>query len=115
MTTLSKLNDSIELLCEFLCRLKEYIVNGQFGIVYHCLLIVTGVDSEGEVKEVAVKTMENGTSEEERAKFLQEAAIMSNCKRRKRKMETENGNGKRKAEKGKGRHCNTYNVIVQAS
>ena len=33
----------------------------------------------------------------------------------KRKVETENGNGKRKAEKGKGRHCNTYNVIVQAS
>ena len=32
-------------------------------------------------------------------------------------METKSGNGKqkRKAEKGKGRHCNTYNVIVQAS
>ena len=41
------------------------------------------------------------------------------CKQRKRKMETESGNGmrkwKRKAEKGKGRHCDTYNVIVQAS
>ena len=31
----------------------------------------------------------------------------------KRKTKTESG--KRKAEKGKGRHCNTYNVIVQAS
>ena len=34
-------------------------------------------------------------------------------------METESGNGKRKrkrkAEKGQDRHCNTYNVIVQAS
>ena len=44
---------------------------------------------------------------------------VGNCKRRKRKMETESGNGrrkrKRKVGKGKGRHCNTYNVMVQAS
>ena len=50
--------------------------SGRFGIVYHGLLTVTGNDSEGGVKEVAVKTMENGASEEERIKFLQEAAIM---------------------------------------
>ena len=50
--------------------------SGQFGIVYHGLLTVSGVDCEGEVKEVAVKTMENGASEEQRIKFLQEAAIM---------------------------------------
>ena len=37
---------------------------------------MSGDDSEGGVKEVAVKTMENGASEEVRVKFLQEAAIM---------------------------------------
>ena len=57
-------------------RVKEYLGSGRFGIVYRGLLTVTGVDSEGGVKEVAVKTMENGASEEERVKFLQEAAIM---------------------------------------
>ena len=62
MTILSKLNDSSEFLCEFLCRLKEYLGSGQFGIVYHGLLTVTGADSEDEVKEVAVKTTENGAS-----------------------------------------------------
>ena len=50
--------------------------SGRFGVVYHGLQTVTGVDSEGGVKEVAVKTMENGASEEDRIKFLQEAAIM---------------------------------------
>ena len=44
--------------------------------MYRGLLTVSGVDSEGGVKEVAVKTMENGASEEQRIKFLQEAAIM---------------------------------------
>ena len=57
-------------------RVKEYLGSGRFGIVYRGLLTVTEVDSEGGVKEVAVKTMENGASEEERVKFLQEAAIM---------------------------------------
>ena len=57
-------------------RLKEYLGSGRFGIVYRGLLTVTGADSEGGVKEVAVKTMENGVSEEDRVKFLQEAAIM---------------------------------------
>ena len=57
-------------------RLKEYLGSGRFGVVYRGLLTVTGADSEGGVKEVAVKTMENGASEEDRVKFLQEAAIM---------------------------------------
>ena len=56
--------------------MKEYLGSGQFGTVYCGLLTVTGVDSEGGVKEVAVKTMESGASEEDRVKFLQEAAIM---------------------------------------
>ena len=69
--------DNSELWMNFyVCRLKEYLGSGQFGIVYRGLLTVTGADSEGGVKEVAVKTMENGASEEERVKFLQEAAIM---------------------------------------
>ena len=41
---------------------------------------MTGVDSESGVKEMAVKTMENGASEEDRIKFLQEAAIMGQFK-----------------------------------
>ena len=60
----------------FIGRLKEYLGSGRFGVVYRGLLTVTGADSEGGVKEVAVKTMENGASEEDRVKFLQEAAIM---------------------------------------
>ena len=43
--------------------------SGQFGIVYCGLLTVSGVDCEGGVKEVAVKTMENGASEEQRISF----------------------------------------------
>ena len=57
-------------------RLKEYLGSGRFGVVYRGLLTVAGADSEGGVKEVAVKTMENGASEEDRVKFLQEAVIM---------------------------------------
>ena len=57
--------------------MKEHLGSGQFGIVYRGLLTVSGVYSdEGGVKEVAVKTMENGASEEQRIKFLQEATIM---------------------------------------
>ena len=50
--------------------------SGNFGIVYRGLLTLTEMHSEVGVKEVAVKTMENGASEEQRIKFLQEAAIM---------------------------------------
>ena len=61
---------------DFVYRLKEYLGSGQFGIVYHGLLTVVRDDPEGGVKEVTVKTMENGATEEDRVKFLQEAAIM---------------------------------------
>ena len=50
--------------------------SGRFGVVYRGLLTVTETDSEGGVQEVAAKSMENGASEEDRIKFLQEAAIM---------------------------------------
>ena len=56
--------------------MKEYLGSGQFGIVYRGLLTMTGADTEGKVKDVAVKTMENGASEVDRVKFLQEAVIM---------------------------------------
>ena len=57
--------------------LKEYLGSGQFGVVYHGLLQLTEDGSEAGVKEVAVKTMESGASEEQRIRFLQEAAIMA--------------------------------------
>ena len=50
--------------------------SGQFGVVYRGLLQRTEDGSEVGVKEVAVKTMEGGASEEQRIRFLQEAAIM---------------------------------------
>ena len=45
-------------------------------MVYHGLLRSSDSDAESEVREVAVKTMEGGANEEDRIKFLQEAAIM---------------------------------------
>lgn len=60
----------------YVIRLKEYLGSGQFGVVYRALLELTGMESGGGVKEVAVKTMEDGANEEERVKFLQEAAVM---------------------------------------
>ena len=47
--------------------------SGQFGVVYRGLLQLTG---ERGVEEVAVKAMESGADEDQRIKFLQEAAIM---------------------------------------
>ena len=53
------------------CRKLECLGSGAFGVVYR------GVWShELAREEVAVKTMEEGASEEDRVKFLQEAAIM---------------------------------------
>ena len=56
-----------------LYRLHEELGRGQFGVVYRGEL--HRPDAEGS-EEVAVKTLEDGTDEEERVKFLQEAAIM---------------------------------------
>ena len=49
--------------------------SGQFGTVYKGVLGSGG----GEV-EVAVKTLKEGSGEEDRVKFLQEAAIMGQFK-----------------------------------
>ena len=52
-------------------RKLECLGSGAFGVVYR------GVWShELATEEVAVKTMEEGASEDDRVKFLQEAAIM---------------------------------------
>ena len=49
--------------------------SGHFGVVYRGLLQLSGEAGAG-IKEVAVKTIESGASEEDKVKFLQEAAIM---------------------------------------
>ncbi len=46
--------------------------SGQFGMVYKGVLTLGG----GGEMEVAVKTLKEGSKEEDRVKFLQEAAIM---------------------------------------
>ena len=60
---LSALHDS--------CRLGEAIGSGQFGEVYKGFCKASSFGSE-----VAVKTLKKGASQEDRVKFLQEAAIM---------------------------------------
>ena len=60
-------------------RTHEELGSGQFGTVYRGVWQQTA-DSEDTGVDVAVKTMEEGASEEERIKFLQEAAIMGQFK-----------------------------------
>ena len=57
------------------CRLGDLLGSGQFGTVYKGAL----KSGNGEV-EVAVKTLKEGSGEEDRVKFLQEAAIMGQFK-----------------------------------
>ena len=52
-------------------RLGAPLGSGQFGDVHKAEL-----EMSGEKVEVAVKTLKEGAGEEERVKFLQEAAIM---------------------------------------
>ena len=64
--------------CTNWCRLfsGELLGSGAFGSVYRGTL-TSGSGNQQMEEEVAVKTMENnGSSEEDRVKFLQEAAIM---------------------------------------
>ena len=56
-------------------RLGDQLGSGQFGVVHKGVL----QSPEGEV-DVAVKTLKEGSGEEDRVKFLQEAAIMGQFK-----------------------------------
>ena len=56
-----------------LYRIHEKLGCGQFGVVYRGELHLSDVEDP---LEVAMKTLEDGRDEEERVKFLQEAAIM---------------------------------------
>ena len=62
--------------CCTCCRLTNQLGSGQFGVVYKG---VWKSPSRGEV-EVAIKTLKGGSGEEDRVKFLQEAAIMGQFK-----------------------------------
>ena len=60
----------------FPSRLGAKLGSGQFGTVYNGVL---QSPSRGDV-DVAVKTLKEGSGEEDRVKFLQEAAIMGQFK-----------------------------------
>ena len=56
-------------------RLSDALGRGEFGVVRRGVWSVGG-----EEREVAVKTLADGSTEEKRIQFLQEAAIMSQFK-----------------------------------
>ena len=55
----------------FHSRILKAIGSGEFGNVYKALWSLSGT-----TKEMAVKTLKPGSSESDRVRFLQEAAIM---------------------------------------
>ncbi len=57
------------------CSLSDHLGSGEFGVVHKGVWL----SPDGEV-EVAVKTLKEGSGEENRVKFLQEAAIMAQFK-----------------------------------
>ncbi len=59
-----------------LLRLGDFLGSGQFGTVYRGVL----TSGDGDEVEVAVKTLKEGSGEEDIVKFLQEAAIMGQFK-----------------------------------
>lgn len=64
-------------MCMCMCvRLDECIGSGQFGTVNCGKRLV----AKGLIAEVAVKTLKKEANEEDRVKFLQEAAIMAQFK-----------------------------------
>ena len=65
--------------CMYAYRLHEHLGSGQFGTVNLGVWRPATPRSSSGV-EVAVKSMEGSSTEEERVKFLQEAAIMGQFK-----------------------------------
>ena len=57
------------------CRFGDRLGSGQFGVVHKGVLEDAGCEVE-----VAVKTLNEGSVQEDRVKFLQEAAIMTQFK-----------------------------------
>ena len=58
------------------CSLSRELGSGEFGVVY----LGKWRPPKGEEIEVAVKTLKEGSTEQDRVKFLQEAAIMGQFK-----------------------------------
>ena len=54
-----------------LSRMLEQVGSGEYGRVYRAEWSISGT-----TKEISVKTLRAGSSEEEKVRFLQEAAIM---------------------------------------
>ena len=68
------------ILCDvFVSRIKALLGSGAFGTV-HRVMWHHSDRGESVKEEVAVKSMKGEASEEERVKFLQEAAIMGQFK-----------------------------------
>ena len=53
----------------------DVLGSGQFGVVFKGEWVASGAEEGGKL-DVAVKTLKGGTTEEDRVKFLQEAAII---------------------------------------
>ena len=65
------------MVCFCIARLTELLGKGEFGKVYKAVWSHTEFGSdEVHLEEVAVKTLEEGSSEEDKIQFLHEAAIM---------------------------------------
>ena len=64
----------------FFGRICEVLGSGAFGTVYRGLLCHSSESGQMVEEEVAVKSLETEASEEDRVKFLQEAAIMAQFK-----------------------------------
>ena len=53
----------------------DVLGSGQFGVVFKGEWVAPGAEEGGKL-DVAVKTLKDGAAEEDRVKFLQEAAII---------------------------------------
>ena len=70
-TYLDKFHDMEQVILIFVIRMLEKLGSGEFGEVCKALWSISGA-----TKELAVKTLKSTLPEEEKVRFLQEAAIM---------------------------------------